>query len=98
MAISTECVSRVAVLILGIVPNVGLIIGIFCNGWLVDRFGREWWKDCPDLDRRVVLVSLIVAAGFIAILFCAESDGMLLAGELLLGLPLGTINTIARAL
>lgn len=48
-------------------------------------------------DVRLVQISLVFVAGFVAILFCATSDVMLLVGELLLGFPLGTINTIAPA-
>lgn len=48
-------------------------------------------------DIRLVQISLVFVAGFVAILFCATSDVMLLVGELLLGFPLGTINTIAPA-
>lgn len=51
----------------------------------------------PLEDVRLVQISLVFIAGFIAILFCATSDVMLLIGELLLGFPLGTINTIAPA-
>lgn len=44
----------------------------------------------------LVQIALVFVAGFIAILFCAQSRTMLLVGEVLLGFPLGTINTIAR--
>lgn len=47
-------------------------------------------------DIVLVQIALVFVAGFIAILFCAKSAVMLLIGELLLGFPLGTINTIAR--
>ncbi|KAJ4418520.1 hypothetical protein N0V82_005500 [Gnomoniopsis sp. IMI 355080] len=70
---------------LTLVQNVGLIIGIFANGFLVDRWG----------NLLLVQIALIFITGFIAILFCAKSAVMLLIGELLLGFPLGTINTIA---
>lgn len=63
-----------------------------------------WWIDGvvstriaqTDEDRRVVQVALVICTGFITILFCAKSQGMLLAGEILLGFPLGMINTTAR--
>lgn len=47
-------------------------------------------------DVVLVQIALVFVAGFIAILFCAKSAVVLLIGELLLGFPLGTINTTAR--
>ncbi|KAF3759901.1 hypothetical protein M406DRAFT_51937 [Cryphonectria parasitica EP155] len=72
---------------LTLVQNVGLIIGIFANTFLVDRYGNIV----------LVQIALVFVAGFVAILFCAKSAVMLLVGEILLGFPLGTINTIAPA-
>jgi SP family general alpha glucoside:H+ symporter-like MFS transporter len=54
---------------------------------------------CPCLltspDKLVVLASLVVLTGFIALTFAATSRGMLLTGQILSGLPWGTLNTIA---
>lgn len=92
--------------LLALVQNVGLIIGIFANGFLVDRLGSKSSKRQKPFDLTMlttitkdlvlVQISLVFVTGFVAILFCAKSAAMLLIGELLLGFPLGTINTIAR--
>ena len=66
--------------------SIGIILGIYLNGFLVDRFGH----------RTIILGSLVVLTGFIGIVFAAESRGMLLAGQILSGLPWGTLNVIAR--
>ncbi|RSH83794.1 hypothetical protein EHS25_005409 [Saitozyma podzolica] len=67
--------------------SVGIIIGIFLNGQIIDRFGTK----------RILLASLFVLTGFIGIVFAATSRGMFLAGQILCGIPWGTMNVIAPA-
>lgn len=65
--------------------TVGIIIGIFANGFLVDRFGH----------RLLLLYSYVFMTGFIFITFLSPNIQVLLAGEVLCGLPWGIFNTIA---
>lgn len=52
---------------------LGLIIGVFANGSLAERFG----------PRKVMMVSYVVLCGMIAITFTAKNIGVLLGGEIL---------------
>lgn len=63
--------------LLGLSPTVGIIIGIFLNGFLIDRFGH----------RKVCLVSLVLLTGFFGLTVGATSKEMLLASQLLCGVP-----------
>ena len=57
------------------------------NGWACDRFGYK----------KTIGTSLVVIIGFIFITFFAHSLPMLLAGELLCGLPWGVFQTLTTA-
>ncbi|KAH7129106.1 general substrate transporter [Dactylonectria macrodidyma] len=66
-------------LALTIVTNIGLIVGVFMNGYLADRFGL----------RKVLLGSHVLFATFVFINFFATSVGMLVAGTFLISIPCG---------
>lgn len=72
---------------LGVASSIGIIVGIYINGFVVDRWGARW----------TMIVSLVLLSGFLGLSFAATSPGMLLAGQLLCGLPWGTLNVIAPA-
>ena len=65
--------------------SCGQILGLFINGIASDRWGY----------RRTMMVSLVATAGFIFILFFAPNIQTLLAGEILLGIPLGVYQTLS---
>lgn len=69
---------------LSISSTVGIIISLFANGFLVERFGH----------RRVILVSLVLMAAFVFITFFAQTLPQLLAGQILCGLPWGVFATM----
>jgi SP family general alpha glucoside:H+ symporter-like MFS transporter len=62
---------------LGNAAGVGAFIGALLNGLLVTRFGMK----------KVILGALIVLSCFITMTFMASSIEILLAGEILCGLP-----------
>jgi SP family general alpha glucoside:H+ symporter-like MFS transporter len=64
--------------------NCGQILGLFANGIVSERFGY----------RKTMLGSLALVVGFIFLLFFAPNKETLLAGELLLGIPLGAFQTL----
>ncbi|KAF4978449.1 hypothetical protein FZEAL_5174 [Fusarium zealandicum] len=64
---------------LTLVINVGMIIGVFANGYCADRWGL----------RRVLMCSHIALAGFIFINFLAPSIEVLVVGTLLMSIPCG---------
>jgi SP family general alpha glucoside:H+ symporter-like MFS transporter len=64
--------------------NCGQILGLFANGIVSERFGY----------RKTMLGSLALVVGFIFLLFFAPNKETLLAGELLLGIPLGVFQTL----
>ncbi|KUM57913.1 hypothetical protein ACN42_g9254 [Penicillium freii] len=64
---------------------VGQIIGLFMNGFLADRFGY----------RRTILTALISLCCFIFLPFFAVNVQMLLAGQVLCGIPWGIFQTLA---
>lgn len=64
--------------------NVGEIIGLFIAGIIADRIGY----------RKTLIGALMLTTGFIFIVFFAVNVEMLLAGELLLGLPWGAFQTL----
>ncbi|KAJ5896219.1 uncharacterized protein N7473_005618 [Penicillium subrubescens] len=66
-------------LALNLVGLLGLMIGTFASGSVLERFGA----------RRVIMVSLIALTGFVAITFLAPSIEVLLVGELLCSIPWG---------
>ncbi|KAK6721168.1 hypothetical protein SNK04_000063 [Fusarium graminearum] len=66
-------------LALTITSNIGLIIGVFANGYCADRWGL----------RKVMLVSHVFFAGFVFINFFAENVETLVVGTLLVSIPCG---------
>jgi SP family general alpha glucoside:H+ symporter-like MFS transporter len=69
---------------LSMAMNCGQILGLFANGIVSERFGY----------RKTMLGSLALTIGFIFILFFSPNKEALLAGELLLGIPLGVFQTL----
>lgn len=65
--------------------NIGIMIGIFANGILVDRFGHK----------KLLLASYALMAAFIFITFFAPSVEVLFVGEVLCGLPWGFFGILA---
>ncbi|KAL3476210.1 general substrate transporter [Aspergillus californicus] len=64
--------------------SCGQIIGLFINGIVSERFGY----------RRTLMACLAATVGFVFILFFAPNVGTLVAGELLMGIPLGVYQTL----
>ncbi|XXZ99090.1 maltose permease [Meyerozyma guilliermondii] len=69
---------------LSMCSNVGEIIGLFAAGIIADKIGYRW----------TLIGSLVLTTAFIFIVFFAKDIGMLVAGELLLGLPWGAFQTL----
>jgi SP family general alpha glucoside:H+ symporter-like MFS transporter len=67
--------------------QIGPIIGAFANGYLSQRFGY----------RRVMLVSLILMAAFIFILFFAPNIEVMFVGLVFCGIPWGIFATMGPA-
>ncbi|KAI0191316.1 general substrate transporter [Astrocystis sublimbata] len=65
--------------------KIGIIIGLFVNGILIDKFGCK----------RVVISALAAFTLLNLVVFFANRVEVLFAGELLVGLPLGVFNTLA---
>ncbi|KAL1957146.1 hypothetical protein VTO42DRAFT_6289 [Malbranchea cinnamomea] len=63
---------------------VGEIIGLFINGWASERFGY----------RKTIIVSLMWLTAFISLFFTAKNVQMLLAAEILCGIPWGVFQTL----
>ena len=66
---------------------VGEIFGLFATGLIQDRFGYRW----------TIMGALVLVTGFIFITFFAVNVKMLLAGEILCGVPWGVFQTITTA-
>ncbi|KAJ5779140.1 hypothetical protein N7457_006860 [Penicillium paradoxum] len=64
--------------------SCGQIIGLFINGIVSERYGY----------RKTLMACLAATVGFIFILFFAPNVGTLVAGELLMGIPLGVYQTL----
>ncbi|GFF28405.1 maltose permease MAL61 [Aspergillus udagawae] len=64
--------------------SCGQIIGLFINGVVSERFGY----------RRTLMACLAATVGFVFILFFAPNIQTLVAGELLMGIPLGVYQTL----
>lgn len=69
---------------LSMAVNVGEILGLFVAGIISDRIGY----------RKTLIGSLLLVMAFIFIVFFAKNIEMLLAGEILLGLPWGAFQTL----
>lgn len=66
--------------------HCGQIIGLMINGWATERFGLK----------KTQCAALVVMSGFIFIQFFAPSIGVLCAGEVLIGIPLGVFLTLSN--
>lgn len=64
--------------------QVGEILGLFVTGIIADRFG----------NRAALMGALFLVLCFIFIVFFAQNLPMLLAGEILLGIPWGVFQTL----
>ncbi|KAJ5972418.1 Major facilitator superfamily domain general substrate transporter [Penicillium vulpinum] len=64
--------------------SCGQIIGLFVNGIVSERYGY----------RKTLMACLATTVGFIFILFFAPNVQTLVAGELLMGIPLGVYQTL----
>ncbi|KAJ6089953.1 hypothetical protein N7467_005169 [Penicillium canescens] len=62
----------------------GQIIGLFLNGIVSERYGY----------RKTLMACLAATVGFVFILFFAPNISTLVAGELLMGIPLGVYQTL----
>jgi SP family general alpha glucoside:H+ symporter-like MFS transporter len=62
----------------------GQIIGLFLNGIVSERYGY----------RKTLMACLSATVGFVFILFFAPNISTLVAGELLMGIPLGVYQTL----
>lgn len=67
--------------------NVGSVIGLLLNGYLQSRFG----------SRRVYMGAMLLMACTIFMLFFAHSVQMLLAANILCGIPWGIFQTLTTA-
>lgn len=67
--------------------QVGSIIGLIAGGYASDKLGYRW----------TMIVSLFFMTAFIFLPVFATSIEMLLAGQILLGLPLGAYQSMAAA-
>ncbi|KAF3391741.1 Maltose permease MAL31 [Penicillium rolfsii] len=64
--------------------NVGQILGLLFAGLIADRWGYK----------KTMIGALVSLIGFIFIMFFASNIGMLLAGEILCGIPWGAFQTL----
>lgn len=67
--------------------NVGSIIGLLLNGWLQSRYG----------SRRVYMGAMVLMAATIFMLFFAVNVQMLLAANIMCGIPWGIFQTLTTA-
>ncbi|OAA70279.1 maltose permease MAL31 [Cordyceps fumosorosea ARSEF 2679] len=72
---------------LGNASQIGCFLGVAATGALVSRFGQK----------RVILAALLLLSSLIFVTFFASSISMLLAGQLLCGLPWGVFVACAPA-
>lgn len=63
----------------------GEILGLFMNGWMVDRFGYQ----------RTMVISLIWMCLFVFLAFFAFNIQLLLASQVLCGIPWGVFQTLS---
>lgn len=70
--------------VLTMTTNIGEIIGLFAAGIIADKFGF----------RKTMIGCLVLVIGLIFIVFFSNSIGMLVAGEMLLGIPWGAFQTL----
>ncbi|CAL5871725.1 uncharacterized protein PFLUO_LOCUS5978 [Penicillium psychrofluorescens] len=67
--------------------GVGAFFGVLLNGYLVDKFGQK----------RVIIGALVTMCAMVLVTFFAPNVGVLLAGEVLCGLPWGVFASSAPA-
>ncbi|KAI1191682.1 general alpha-glucoside permease [Nemania serpens] len=67
--------------------NAGQVLGLLLNGWLSERLGYQ----------KTMVAALSVTIALVPLLVFAETKQMLLAGEFLLGFPLGIFQTLTTA-
>ncbi|TPX06797.1 uncharacterized protein E0L32_002293 [Thyridium curvatum] len=67
--------------------NIGSIFGLLLNGYLQSRFG----------SKKVYVGTMVLMAGCIFILFFAVNVEMLLAGNIICGIPWGIFQTLTTA-
>ncbi|KAI2776440.1 putative MFS alpha-glucoside transporter [Daldinia loculata] len=67
--------------------NAGQVLGLLLNGFVEERYGHK----------KTMLVALFAVVALVPMLFFAENIQTLVAGEILLGLPLGTFQTLTIA-
>jgi SP family general alpha glucoside:H+ symporter-like MFS transporter len=67
--------------------NVGIVPGIFLNGWLAAKYGY----------RKVIIVALFFLNAFIFITFLAPNKPVLVVGQILCGFSWGVFATIGPA-
>ncbi|EGY17122.1 General alpha-glucoside permease like protein [Verticillium longisporum] len=67
--------------------NAGTIVGLLINGWLQSRFG----------SRKVYMGAMVAMGATIFCLFFATNVEMLLAGNILCGIPWGIFQTLTTA-
>jgi len=72
---------------LALASTIGIVFGIQANGYLTERYGY----------RRVLLVAYVLIVAFIFMTFFAPTVEVLLAGEILCGLPWGVFATMGPA-
>ncbi len=65
---------------LGNGSNVGAIFGLMLNGWLAEKIGY----------RKTMMISLVYMTGIIFLFFFAKNLQMILAAEILCGVPWGS--------
>jgi MFS transporter, SP family, general alpha glucoside:H+ symporter len=65
-----------------LVSQCGQIVGIYLSGWAIEKFGY----------RRTIMAALTMGACLLSVSFFAINIYMVLAGELLLGIPWGTFQ------
>ncbi|ORY59754.1 general substrate transporter [Pseudomassariella vexata] len=67
--------------------RAGEILGLIIAGWCSDRYGHKL----------TTIASLVLMIGFIAVLFFAPRIEVLLAGEVLCGIPWGAFQSVSPA-
>ncbi|GAB5588886.1 hypothetical protein Unana1_03786 [Umbelopsis nana] len=72
---------------LGMGTNIGVLIGVFINGFLTERFGYK----------RMMLYSLAAITMCIFVPFFSPSAPVLLVGQIMCGIPWGVFSTLAPA-
>lgn len=72
---------------LGMGTNIGVLIGVFINGFLTERLGYK----------RMMLYSLVAISACIFVPFFSPNAPVLLVGQIMCGIPWGVFSTLAPA-